>query len=224
MESIHQLRDGGVSPPPDPAPLAIVSAVGKASGSLATAAALACAGIGTARATLLIDLGGRPPRPTLLCTAAARSLEGCLARSLDLAGMAPRGGFCQVALSGDDEGFAAAGAAVEVARGVPVVLHVPSDRIEGLLEARVASRASAVLLCGADGADPPPAPPICLELLGRGLTVAVLERRLGRMTERRALFGALRAADLDELPRALAQWLAGYSPGRSETDEEAIAS
>lgn len=224
VQSTHQFPEGGVSPPPDPAPLAIVSSVGQAAGSLATAAALACAGIGTARATLLIDLGGRQPRPTLLCTPAARSLEGCLERSLHLAGMAPRGGFCQVALPGDDEGFAAAGTAVEVARGVPAVLHVPNEGLEPLLEARVASRASAVLLSGADGADPPTVPPICLELLGCGLTVAVLERRLRWMTERRALFGALRSDELEELPRALVQWLAGYSPGRSETGEEAIAS
>ena len=55
----------------------LVVAVGGAEGSRPAAAALACAGAEPDRASLLIDLvEGRAPRPTLVASAAARSLGG----------------------------------------------------------------------------------------------------------------------------------------------------
>jgi hypothetical protein len=53
---------------------------------------------------------------------------------------------------------------------------------------------------------------IVRDLIGRGLAVAVLKRRLGWVTERRALFGAL-GADGDGLSPALVRRLAQYGDG-----------
>lgn len=63
-------------------------------------------------------------------------------------------------------------------------------------------------------------------LLGRGLGVALLERRLDWVKERRALFGALRTEDVHELPGALTRWLVDYaerSSGPASTPTEAGA-
>ena len=56
-------------------PLVLVTAVGDAEGSRGAAAALACAGADADRATLLVDVGGRAQRPTLLASSAANQLE-----------------------------------------------------------------------------------------------------------------------------------------------------
>jgi hypothetical protein len=53
----------------------LVAAIGAASGSRAAAAALACAASEPDRPGLLVDIGGRPPRPTLVASSGARDLE-----------------------------------------------------------------------------------------------------------------------------------------------------
>ena len=57
-------------------PTVLVTAVGAAEGARAAAAALACAGADAERAALLVDVGGRPPRPTLLATARGADAGG----------------------------------------------------------------------------------------------------------------------------------------------------
>jgi len=192
-------------------PLVIVAAGGDADGSRAAAAALTCAAIGGAQAPLFIDLAGTAPRPTLLASAEARALEGRLARAVPDAAAAARGGFCQLALSADIEGFTAAAAAVGATGGAPAVVYVPGGRLSALLDSTLASHVSAALVRSEVGVDQALAALGALELLSRGLSVALLEHRLGWVTERRALFGALRAKDLHELPRAPVQWLASYA-------------
>jgi hypothetical protein len=194
-------------------PLVIVAAVGDPGGSRAAAAALTCAGIGGAQAPLFIELAGTAPRPTLLASVQARALEERLVTVVPGIAAAARGGFCQVALRADSEGFATAAAAVGAAGFAPTVVHVPGARLSALLDDALASRASAALVRSETEVDRALAAPVALELLSRGFAVALLERRLGWVTERRALFGALRATDLHELPRAPIQWLASYALG-----------
>jgi hypothetical protein len=193
-------------------PLVIVAAGGDADGSRAVAAALTCAGIGGAQAPLFIDLAGTAPRPTLLASAEARALEGRLARAVPDTATAARGGFCQIALSADTEGFTVAAAAVSATGDAPVVIYVPRGRLSAFLDSALASQVSAALVRSEVGVGQALAAPVALELLSRGLAVSLLEHRLDWVTERRALFGALRAKDLHELPRAPVQWLAGYAP------------
>ena len=57
----------------------LATAVGAASGARAAAAALACAGSEPDRPGLLVELGGRAPRPTLIASSGARGLEQRLA-------------------------------------------------------------------------------------------------------------------------------------------------
>ena len=77
---------------------ALVTAVGDAEGSRGAAAALACAGADADLATLLVDVGGRSPRPTLIASAAARQVGRAAAGSpargegrCPRAGLPPRG-------------------------------------------------------------------------------------------------------------------------------------
>ena len=76
----------------------LATAVGGAEGARPAAAALACAGASVDRATLLVDFGGRAPRPTLLTSVAARKLEQRLAAHLPSVRVAARGQICQVAV------------------------------------------------------------------------------------------------------------------------------
>lgn len=95
----------------------LVTSVGEAEGARAAAAALACAGTDTDLATLLVDVGGRAPRPTLLASAAARRLEERLVAHLPKARVAARGQVCHLAVPADSEGLEVASAAATVARG-----------------------------------------------------------------------------------------------------------
>jgi hypothetical protein len=169
----------------------LVTAVGEAEGSRGAAAALACAGADVDRATLLVDLGGRPPRPTLLTAAAAQRLEERLAAHLPQARVAARGQVCQLALAADAEGFAAAAAAVTVARGALAVVHVPPAAFQPLLASESGPRPSGVMLRADVRASRPLLALLARDLLDRGLGVAVLKRRLSWIAERRALFGTL---------------------------------
>ena len=83
---------------PADAPTVLVAAVGGAEGARAAAAALASAGADIERAALLVDVGGRPPRPTLLAAAAAQRLEERLAAQLPQARVAARGQVCHLAV------------------------------------------------------------------------------------------------------------------------------
>jgi len=185
------------------APTVLVVAVGDAEGSRGAAAALACVGADVGRATLLVDLGGRSPRPTLLASAAAQRLEERLVAHLPQVRVAARGQTCHLAVPADTEGFEAAAAAVTVARGALAVLQMPPATLQPLLEAAAAPEPSGALLRADLAADRPLTAMVVRDLLDRGLDVAVLKRRLNWVAERRALFGVLPADAPGGLPPRL---------------------
>jgi hypothetical protein len=191
------------------APTVLVAAVGAAEGGRGAAAALACAGADVDRATLLIDLDGRAPRPTLIASTAARSLEERLASHLPRARVAARGQVCHLAAPADEDGFGVAAAAVTVARGSLAVAHLPPAALQGLLEAGSGPRPSGVLLRADVAADRPLLALVARDLIDRGLAVAVLKHRLSWVDERRALFGVLDRG----LPPTLLRRLVGETPG-----------
>ena len=197
---------------PPQEPTVVVTAIGGAEGSRPAAAALACAGADRGTAPLLVDLGGRAPRPTLVASAAARALEERLVGHLPAARVAARGQVCHLAASADADGFAAAAAAVTVARGALAVVHVPPGELQPLLVDSSAPRFSGALLRADLGSDRALLALVVRDLLGRGLAVAVLKHRLGWVTERRALFGAL-GPDGNHLSPTLVQRLAQYGYG-----------
>ena len=186
----------------------LVSAVGAAEGSRGAAAALSCAGSGIGRAALLVDVGGRVPRPTLIASASAHELEERLSTRLPTLRPAARGEVCHLSVAPDADGLEAAGTAVTTARGGLAVIHVAPDLLQTLLDAPGAPRPDAVLL-RADLAEARPLVALAVEdLLDRGLRVAVLKRRLGWVAERRAGFGVL-GNDSGGLPEPLLRRLLG---------------
>jgi hypothetical protein len=188
----------------------LVTSAGAAEGSRGAAAALACAGADVDRATLLVDLGGRPPRPTLLATAAAHRLEERLVAHLPQARVAARGQVCHLALAAEPAGLEAASAAASVARGTLVVLHLPPPLLQAALAAPPGPRPSAVLLRADLGEDRALVALTVGDLFARGLSVAVLKQRLGWVAERRAIFGALAAGSAGGLPTSLLRRLLSH--------------
>jgi hypothetical protein len=180
----------------------LVTTIGAAEGSRGAAAALACAGADFDLATLLIDVGGKTPRPALLASAAAQKLEERLGAHLPDFRAAARGQVCHLAVPAAQEGLDAAAAAVTVARGSTAVLHVPPELLQPILDG-FRSRPSGVLLRADLAEDRPLAALVVRDLIAGGLAVAVLKQRLGWVAERRAIFGALPAGSPGGLPRRL---------------------
>lgn len=188
-----------------PAPAAgaatvFVTFVGSAEGSRGAAAALACAGADADLATLLVEVGGRPPRPTLLTSAAAQRLEERLVAHLPAARVAARGQVCHLAVAADEDGHALASAAATVARGALVVVHAAPAEFRRLLDEGRGPRPTGALLRADLAADRPLLALAVRDLLDRDLAVAVLKRRLGWVAERRAHFGALPPGQAGGLP------------------------
>lgn len=186
----------------------VVSAVGEAEGSRGAAAALACARAEVDSATLLIDAGGRPPRPTLIASAAAQKLEERLAAHLPELRFAARGQVCHLAVTADAEGLDAAAAAATVERGGLVVLHVPPQLLQEALVAPGLQPLGVLLradLCG----DRSLVALLARDLLARDLGVGVVKHRLNWVAERRALFGVLPAGSPGGLPERLVRRLCG---------------
>jgi len=188
----------------------VVTAVGEAEGSRAAAAALACAGADVDRAALLVDAGGRPPRPTLLASTAARHLEERLVAHLPEARVAARGQVCHLAVPAEPEGFEVASAAATVSRGALAVLHLPPALLQSLLGERIGPTPSGALLRADVAADRALLALLVRDLIDRGLSVAVLKRRLSWVAERRALFGALASDAAGALPPRLLQKLLSH--------------
>jgi len=186
---------------PADAPTVVVTAVGEAEGTRGAAAALACAGAGAERASLLIELGGRAPRPTLLASASARRLEDRLAAHIPRGRVAARGQVCHLAVPADDDGLEGAAAAVTVARGALAVALVPPELLQPALAG--GSRFDAAMLRADISADRALLSLVVRDLLGQGLRVGVLKARLSWVCERRALFGALGAETPGALPEPL---------------------
>lgn len=190
----------------------VVTAVGDAEGVRGAAAALSCAGADVDSPALLVDVGGRAPRPTLLASAAAQKLEGRLAAHLPQLRVAARGQVCHLAVPADAEGLEAAGAAVTVAREATVVIHVQPELLQEVL-AQPSLRLFGVLLRADLKQDRALVALAVRDLLARDLTVTVLKRRLGWVVERRALFGVLPADAPGGLPERLVRRLGVVSTG-----------
>jgi len=193
----------------------LVVPVGEAVGAKAAAAALACAGSDPDRAGLLIDLAsGRPPRPSLVATSAARELEERLASHMPEAGAASRGSTCHLSLPGDAGGIESIAAAVPLVRDSVAAIHLPPSLLQPTLaEARVG--ATGALLRADLERDRPLTALAVRDLLDRDLDAAVLKRPLAWLAARRALFGALPTGG-SGLPPRVVQRLLGHG---SETDE-----
>ncbi|HEX6667640.1 MAG TPA: hypothetical protein VF081_13710 [Solirubrobacterales bacterium] len=185
------------------APTVFVTAVGAAEGSRGAAAALACAGADADLATLLVDVGGRAPRPTLLASAAARALEERLVAHLPAAQVAARGHVCHLTVAAGEEGYEAASAAATVASGALAVVHLAPAQLREALDRELGPRPSGVLLRADVAADRPLLALAVRDLLARDVAVAVLKHRLNWVAERRALFGALPPEQSGGLPARL---------------------
>lgn len=197
--------------PLQPRATVLVSAVGSAEGSRGAAAALACAAGEPDVATLLVDVGGRPPRPTLIASAAAQTLEERLGAHLSAARVAARGQVCQLALGADLEGLDVASTAVTVARESCAVIHLPPALLQEAV-AHPGLRPSAVLLRAELQDDRALVALVVRDLLQRGVVAGVLKRRLSWVAERRALFGALSAGSPGGLPERMIRRLVETVP------------
>jgi hypothetical protein len=185
---------------------ALVTAVGDAEGSRGAAAALACAAADPDTATLLVDVGGRTPRPTLIASAAARQLEERLQAHLPEAKVAARGHVCHLAVPIEPEGLELASAAATAARESGAVFHLPPELLHEVLD-RPGCCPSGVLL-RADLADDRALVALAVrDLIGRDLPTVVLKRRLAWVAERRAMFGVLPAGAPGGLPERLVRRL-----------------
>jgi hypothetical protein len=180
--------------------VALVSRAGRADGSRAAAAALACAGSEPDRAALLVELsGGRGPRPALVATAAARELEERLAAHLPDAGVASRGRLCHLALPADEGGVERIPAALALVRGSTGVVHLPPSLVQAALEQSRIDASAALLRADLDR-DRSLVALVVRDIMRRGLPVAVLKRPLAWVPSRLALLGALPAEAAGGLP------------------------
>jgi hypothetical protein len=187
-------------------PTVLVSAVGEAEGARGAAAALACAGAEMDIAPLLVDVGGRVPRPTLIATAAAQGLESRLKAQLPEAKVAARGQVCHLAVPAEGEGLELASAAATTAREGGAVIHLPPGLLHEALDLS-ALRPSAVLLRADLGRDRALVALAVRGLIERGVAAAVLKRRLTWVAERRAFFGVLPTGSPGGLPERLVRQL-----------------
>jgi hypothetical protein len=201
-------------------PVVLVTAVGQTEGARGAAAVLACAGADLDAPSLFVDIGGRAPRPALLASAAAQKLEERLRAHLPEFKSAARGQACHLAVPADVDGLGAAAAAVAVARGAVVVLHLPPGLLGVALEGGNGSpgggslRPSGVLLRADLAADRPLVALAVRGLIAAGLAVAVLKQRPGWVAERRAYFGALPPGTPGGLPERLVRRLGVLSRDR----------
>lgn len=189
-------------------PVVLATAVGEAEGSLGMAAALACAAAEPEIATLLVDVGGRVPRPTLIASAAAQTLEERLRAHLPDARVAARGQVCHLAVGPSEDGLAVAAAAIDAARGSVAVVHLPPSSLRGAL-GESSPRPTGVLLRADLPSERALVALTARDLLERGLAVGVSKHRLGWVAERRALFGALPAGSPGGLSERLVRRLCG---------------
>lgn len=167
-----------------------VTAVAAASGSKAAAAALACAGSEPDRPGLLIDVGGRAPRPTLVASAGARELEERLAVHLPRLRAASRGQTCHLAVADEPAAFESVRAALPLVRDSIAVVHLPPSRLqEALADAGI--RGTGAMLRADLDEDRALTALAVRDLAARGLRTKVLKRQLAWVPARRALFGVL---------------------------------
>jgi hypothetical protein len=209
MSVLSPLKDAPTSivNPLAEGPTVLVAAVAEAEGSRGAAAALACAGADADAAALLVDVGGRAPRPTLIVSTAAQKLEERLTTHLPQAKVSARGQVCHLAVPPDPDGLDTASAAIAVARGATAVVHVPPELLQPALNEGPRLRPSGVLLRADLRCDRALVALTVRDLIDRELVAGVLKRRLGWVAERRALFGVLPSGSPGGLPERLARRL-----------------
>lgn len=169
--------------------LALVTAAGRAGGSKAAAAALACAGSEPDRAGLLVDVGGAPPRPTLLSSPGARELEERLALHRPDLAAASRGQTCHLVL-GEETLAPDLRTVLPLVRDSIAVVHLPPGALRGALDI-AEGRPIGVLLRADLARDRALVALAVADLIARGLVVKVQRRPLAWIPARRALFGVL---------------------------------
>jgi len=189
----------------------LVTAVGDAMGARAAAAALACAGSEPDRPGMLIDVGGRAPRPTLLASSGARELEERLAIHLPQLRAASRGQTCHLAVPDDDACFDRVRAALPLVRDAVAAIHLPPELLQPTLDEPGIDLA-AVLLRADLTADRSLAAIVARDLLDRGLAVRVLKRPLAWIAARRALFGVLPSDAPSGLPERIRRLMLDQIP------------
>ena len=202
-------KEGAFEARPAGEPTVLVTRAGDAEGSRPAAAALACAAADPDRAPLLVDFDeGRAPRPTLVASTGARTLEERLAAHLPGAEVASRGGICRLTLPPDPAGFETAKAARAVARGSACVLHLPPRLLQEALADEGLGLSGALLRADLDRDRALTALAVG-DLHARGLRAGVLKRPLGWVVARRALLGALQPDGGGGLPPRLRARLLG---------------
>lgn len=177
----------------------LVTAVGTASGSKAAAAALTCAGSEPDRPGLLIDIGGRAPRPTLVASTGARELEERLAVHLPQLRASSRGQTCHLAVPDDSAAFDCLRAALPLVRESVAVIHLPPALVQAALSEPGIAPTGAMLRADLDSGRALAALAV-RDLIARGLRVKVLKRPLAWIPGRRALFGVMPPAAPGGLP------------------------
>jgi len=177
----------------------LVAGVAAARGSAAAAAALACAGSDPDRPGLLIDVGGRAPRPTLLASSGARMLEERLAAHLPQLRVASRGQTCHLVVPAEPAELESVGAALPLARDSVAVVHLPAALLRAFLD-RTRIEPTGALLRADLASDRALTALAVRGLIERGLVVRVLKRPLAWVPARRALFGVLPADAPGGLP------------------------
>jgi hypothetical protein len=180
-------------------PVALVTTAGESSGAKAAAAALACAGSDPDRAGLLIDVGGRQPRPTLVASGGARELEERLVAHLPQLGAASRGQTCHLAVPADEAGIESIRRALPLVRDSVAAIHLPPTLLRTALDAPGISPSGALLRADL-GSDRALAALAVGDFIARGLRAVVLKQPLAWIQARRALFGVLPPEALGGLP------------------------
>jgi len=191
----------------------LVTAAGEAGGSRSAAAALACAGSEPDRAGLLVDVGGRPPRPTLVASRGARELEERLAVHLPHLRAASRGETCHLAVTADEAGIETVRAALPLVRDSVAAIHLPPHLLRTVLDGPGIAPSGA-LLCADLGVDRALTALAVGEFAARGMRTAVLKQPLAWIPARRALFGILPVGATGGLPERLIRRV--LSPMRHE--------
>lgn len=186
----------------------LAAAVGGASGAKAAAAALACAGSDPDSPGLLVEIGGRPPRPTLVASAGARELEERLTIHLPQLRAASRGQTCHLAIADDADACQRLSAALPLVRGAVAVVHLPPARFQAAL-ADPGLLVTGVLLRADLASDRSLTALAARGPIERGLVLRVLKRPLGWVPARRALFGVLPPEAAGGLPSHLWKSLLG---------------
>lgn len=196
----------------------LVTCVGAARGARTAATALVCAASEPDRAALLIDLDrDRPPRPSLIASAAARRLEERLAAHLPAATVAARGRACHLTPSSGSDELEQVVAALATVRDSLGVVHLPPRSLQPLLADPRVDPIGVLLRADLDASRPLTALAV-RDLIDRDVPVAVLKRPLGWIAGRLVKMGAAPATGtgLDQgAPRRLLA-IAGGAPPRAD--------